>query len=185
MRWLAFWLLVQAPAVAAEQPAAAQPAAELPAAFLQRCSIDPNRVTANGEAMDPSKVKAEQAEFTLTLAEGGVPLSLTPKNFAPQRSDLLHLTDGVPRLVGDRVVLDFGYEHPLMVLPPKTPAEKPTPFGRLRTEGQLKVDVRRMSFVLEQTMSVQMDWTIPETSRQDLNLRAEGLCVERAVPEAG
>ena len=42
-----------------------------------------------------------------------------------------------------------------------------------------------MSFVLEQTMSVQVDWTIPETSRQDLNLRAEGVCVERAVPEPG
>ena len=135
--------------------------------------------------MDPSKVKAAQAEFTLTLAEGAIPLSLTPKNFAPQRSDLVHLTDGVPRLVGDRVVLDFGYEHPLMVLPPKTPAEKPTPFGQIRTEGKLKVDVRRMSFVLEQTISVQMDWTIPETSRQDLNVRAEGVCIERAVPEAG
>jgi hypothetical protein len=47
------------------------------------------------------------------------------------------------------------------------------------------VDVKRMSFVLEQTMAVQMDWTLPETSRQDLNLRAEGLCVERAVPEEG
>ena len=107
MSWLAVWLLVQAPAVAAEKPAV-----ELPAAFLQRCRIDPNKVTANGEPMDPSKVKAEQAEFTLTLAEGAIPLSLTPKNFAPQRSDLVHLTDGVPRLVGDRVVLDFGYEHP-------------------------------------------------------------------------
>lgn len=63
--------------------------------------------------MDPSKVKAEQAEFTLTLAEGGVPLSLTPKNFAPQRSDPVHLTDVVPRWVGDRVLLDFGKEHPL------------------------------------------------------------------------
>ena len=180
MSWLAVWLLVQAPAVAAEKPAV-----ERPAAFLQRCRIDPNKVTANGEPMDPSKVKAEQAEFTLTLAEGAIPLSLTPKNFAPQRSDLVHLTDGVPRLVGDRVVLDFGYEHPLMVLPPKTPAEQPTPFGQIRTEGKLKVDVRRMSFVLEQTISVQMDWTIPETSRQDLNVRAEGVCIERAVPEAG
>ena len=126
--------------------------------------------------MDPSKVKAEQAEFTLTLAEGGIPLSLIPKNFAPRRSDLVHLTDGIPRLVGDRVVLDFGYEHPLMVLPPKTPAEKPTPFGQIRTEGQLKVDVKWTSFVHEQTMAVQMDWILPETSRQDLDLKAEGVC---------
>ena len=160
-------------------------AVALPPAFLHRCTIDPHSVTANGEAVDPSDVKVDKSEFTLTYADGGVPLSLTPRNLANPRPDLLHLTDGIPHVEGDRVVLDFGYEHPLMVLPPNPPDGEPTPFGRLRTEGQVEVDVKRMSFVLQQMSSIHLDLSIQETSRQDLILTAEGVCVERAVPGEG
>ena len=174
-------LLLQPPLF---QPLPSTPVALRPA-FQQRCTIDPQRVTSNGKPVDPSTVKVKQAEFTLTLAEGGVPLSLSPRNLAKERPGLVHLRDGVPRLVGDRVVIDIGYEHPLMSLPPKRPGGAPQNLGLVRTEGQVRVNVRTMSFELEQTLSVEMDLKTPAQSKQDLRLEAKGFCVERAIPHQG
>lgn len=154
-------------------------------AFLQRCQVDPTQVVANDQPVDPGEVKVEQSVFTLTLAEGAIPISITPRNLAVERDDLVHLSDGVPRLDGDRVVLDIRYQYPLMNLPPSDPGESSATLGRVLTEGQLKVDVRRMSFELEQTMSMHLDLNIPVSSRQDVVIKAKGTCIERAMPVEG
>lgn len=165
--------------------AQAQVQNSLPPVYLLRCTIDPERVTSNGKPVAPTSIKSEKAEFTLTMAEGGVPIEITPRNLAEERSDLRHLTDGTPRLEGGQVLMDFAYEHPLIVLPPSEPEAPVQSMGRLRTAGLLRLNPRRLSFSFEQTMAVQMDFKIPETSRQDLKIEAKGICVERAIPAQG
>jgi len=160
----------------------AQVQSSSPPVYLLRCAIDPERVTSNGKPVAPTSINAEKAVFTLTMAEGAVPIAITPRNLAEERSDLRHLTDGIPRLEGGQVLMDFAYEHPLMVLPPSEPGAPVQSMGRLRTEGLLRLNPRRLAFSFEQTMAVQMDFKIPETSRQDLKIEAKGTCVERAIP---
>ena len=55
--------------------------------------------------------------------------------------------------------------------------------GKLLTVGKVKVDPMYLRFTIEQTLKMDLNLKIAETSRQDLHVEAKGTCVERALGE--
>lgn len=144
------------------------------------CTIDPERITSNGKPIDPKIMKAKYPQFSLSIDNAGSPIEIEPRNLSAARSDLIHLTEGVPKLQGELVVMDISYEHPLIVIPPTQPGKPPVTMGKLLTMGQLIVNPMYLNFTLKQSLKVELNLQIPETSRQDLHIQAKGTCVERA-----
>ena len=147
------------------------------------CTINPEQIRSNGKPIDPLSGKTEYPQFTLSIDEEGSPIEIKPRNLAKSRSDLIHLTQGIPKMKGQLVVMDISYEHPLIVIPPTKPGTPPITMGKLLTVGQVRVDPMYLRFTLEQTLKIDLNLQIPETSRQDLHIEAKGTCVERALGE--
>ena len=147
------------------------------------CTINPEQIISQGKLINSTSRKTRHPQFTLSIDEEGSPIEIKPRNLAEYRSDLIHLTQGIPKIKGKLVVMDIGYEHPLLVIPPTKPGAPPMTMGRLLTVGQVKVDPTYLRFTLEQTLRVDLNLQISETSRQDLHVEAKGTCVERALSE--
>ena len=144
------------------------------------CMINPEQITSHGKPIDSISRKG-YPEFTLSMDEEGSPIEIKPRNLVENRSDLIHLTRGVPRMKDKLVVMDISYEHPLIVIPPTKPGTPPITMGRLLTVGKVKVDPMYLRFTIEQTLKMDLNLKISETSRQDLHVEAKGTCVERAL----
>ena len=84
---------------------------------------------------------------------------------------------------GKLVVMDISYEHPLIVIPSTKPGTPPITIGNLRTVGQVRVNTTYLRFGLKQTLKIDMNLQISDTSRQDLHIEAKGTCIERAFGE--
>ena len=82
---------------------------------------------------------------------------------------------------GKLIVMNISYEHPLIVIPPTKPGTPPITMGTLLTVGQVKVDPMYLRFTIEQSLKIDLNLQISETSRQDLHVEAKGTCVERAL----
>ena len=143
------------------------------------CMISPEQITSHGKPIYSISRKNGYPQFTLSIDEEGSPIKIKPHNLAESRSDLIHLTQGVPKIKGKLVVMDISYEHPLIVIPPTKPGTPPITMGRILTVGQVKVDPLYLRFTLEKTLKIDLNLQISETSRQDLHVEAKGTCVER------
>ena len=85
------------------------------------CTINPKQIISQGKLINSTSRKTKHPQFTLSIDEEGSPIEIKPRNLAENRSDLIHLTRGVPRMKGELVVMDISYEHPLIVIPPTKP----------------------------------------------------------------
>ena len=145
------------------------------------CMVNPEQITSHGKPIDSISRITGYPKFTLSIDEEGSPIEIKPRNLAESRSDLIHLTQGVPKMKGKLIVMNISYEHPLIVIPPTKPGTPPITMGTLLTVGQVKVDPMYLRFTIEQTLKMDLNLKISETSRQDLHVEAKGTCVERAL----
>ena len=147
------------------------------------CTVDPRSAIADGKPA-PEVIKTS-ARFTLTMAEGALPIAITPRNLAAPPNNITHLHQVEPKRVGDLVHYPIRYQQPLFPPSETLTMTEAIDFARIQITGQLIVDPMQMRFQLQQTMSIHMNPLAPITNRKDLQLRLSGTCVERAInPQA-
>ena len=147
------------------------------------CTVDPRSAIADGKPA--AKAIKTSARFTLTMAEGALPITISPRNLAAPPDNITHLHQDEPRRVGDLVHYLIGYEQPLFPPSETMSLKEANDFARIQITGQLTVDPMQMRFQLQQTMSIQMNPSVPITERKDLQLQLSGTCVERSInPQA-
>lgn len=148
-------------------------------AYQLICKVDPETATADGKPT-PRTIKTT-ARFTLTMAEGAMPIAITPRNLGAPPEHITHLLQDQPRRVGEHVLYRIEYEQPLFPPSEAMTLKEANDFARIHVIGQLNVDPMRMRFQLQQTVSIRMNPSVPITDKKDLHLQLSGTCVERAI----
>ena len=143
------------------------------------CTVDPRSAIADGNPA-PEGIKTA-ARFTLTMAEGALPITITPRNLAAPPDNITHLHQDKPRRVGDLVHYPIRYEQPLFPPSETLSLKEANDFARIHITGQLTVDPMQMRFQLEQIMRIHTNPAVPVTSRKDLRLQLRGTCMERSI----
>ena len=147
------------------------------------CTVDPRSAIANGKPA--AKAIKTSARFTLTMAKGAIPITISPRNLAAPPGNITHLNQNEPRRVGDLVHYLIGYEQPLFPPSETLTLKEANDFAHIQIPGQLVVDPMQMRFQLQQTMRIHMNPSVPITERKDLQLQLSGTCVEREInPQA-
>ncbi len=85
------------------------------------CTINTEQITSHSKPIDSISRKTGYPQFTLSIDEDGSPIEIKPRNLAESRSNLIHLSQGIPKMKGNLVVMDISYEHPLIVIPSTKP----------------------------------------------------------------
>ena len=119
------------------------------------CTVDPRSVIANGRPA--TKGIKTSARFTLTMARGATPITISPRNLAAPPDNITHLHQDEPRRVGDLVHYRIGYEQPLFPPSETMSLKESNDFARIQITGQLTVDPIQMRFQLQQTMSIHLN----------------------------
>ena len=148
-------------------------------AYKLICKTDPRTAVSNRKPA-PQSIK-KSARFTLTMAEGAIPIGITPRNLASPAAYITHLLQEKPRRVGEAVQYRLEYEQPLFPPSKAMSLEESNDFARLHVEGLLTIDFQRLRFQLEQTLQIRLNPSVPVTERQDLQIDISGTCVERAI----
>ena len=147
------------------------------------CTVDPRSAIANGRPA--TKGIKTSARFTLTMAKGAIPITISPRNLAAPPDNITHLHQNEPRRVGDLVHYPIRYQQPLFPPSETLTLKEANDFAHIQITGQLVIDPMQMRFQLQQTMSIHMNPSVPITERKDLQLQLSGTCVERAInPQA-
>ena len=69
------------------------------------CTINPEQITSHGKPIGSISRKTRNQQFTLSVDEEGSLIDIKPHNLEESQSDLIHVTQGVPKMKGKLAIM--------------------------------------------------------------------------------
>ena len=143
------------------------------------CRPDHTQTIVNGQpAPEDSK---KDAQFSLQLDANDEPIAIAPTNLAADSDQIVHLINEKPVRDGERITYRIGYIQTMFPSNGDETLEGLSKLAHIAVSGDLKVNIKMLTFQMQQTLRIKLNVNMPITKQEDLHMQFKGACVKQAL----